>query len=104
MRSSIRRRLLLALRPWCVLALLPALSSCASTTPRLLEAPQLPPAPAPAECTRAAFEAFAPELAGLPVGYGAMNEADQAKTLLALKAGDTTQYQLLRAQAIRCAR
>jgi hypothetical protein len=33
-----------------------------------------------------------------------MNEADQAKTLLALKAGDTTQYQLLRAQAIRCAR
>jgi hypothetical protein len=51
-----------------------------------------------------AIEAFAPELSGLPAGYAAMSEADQARTLLSLKASDTTQYQLLRAQAIRCAR
>ncbi|CAM5587034.1 hypothetical protein RLIN73S_00692 [Rhodanobacter lindaniclasticus] len=52
----------------CALILLVVLSSCASTTPRRVEAPRLPPAPPPAECTVAAFEATAPALAPIP-GY-----------------------------------
>lgn len=104
MRSSIRRHLLLAGSLLCALMSSALLSSCASTTPRLVEPPQLKPAPPPAECTKPAFEAFDSELAGLPDGFAGQDDKQKAKTLLSLKAGDTGNYQRLRAQAIRCAR
>lgn len=50
------------------------------------------------------MELFAPALSKLPDAYQAMNAPDRAKVQLKLKAADTEQYQLLRAQAIRCAR
>lgn len=91
----------------CALILLVALSSCASTTPRRVEAPRLPPAPPPAECTVAAFEATAPALApipGDPASWAAMPAESRARALLGLKKTDAVSYRTLRAQAIRCGR
>ena len=101
MPFSFRRRTLAA-----VLILLAALSSSSCTTPRvkLVDQPRLPDPPAPAECTRAALEAFAPELSGLPARWRDLTPDDRARALLANKADDTQQYQDLRDQAIRCAR
>lgn len=104
MRRLNPRRWLQVASPLLALALSVVLSSCVSTTPQLVERPRLLALPPPAECTRVAIEAFAPQLSGLPAGYAVMSDADQARTLLSLKASDTTQYQLLRAQALRCAR
>lgn len=72
--------------------------------PPVVTIPQLPPAPPPAECTRAALVAFAPELAGLPHDYVQMSPNDRARALLRTKASDSVQYRTLRAQALRCAR
>lgn len=69
----------------------------------MVEAPRLPDPPVPAECTRGAFEAFAPELTGLPANWQAIDATGRARALLANKADDGQQYQDLRAQAIRCA-
>jgi hypothetical protein len=66
--------------------------------------PQLPEPPAPAECTRAAFEAFAPELSGLPAGFQRLSPDERARTLLYLKNEDAQRYLTLREQALRCAR
>lgn len=63
----------------------------------------VPPAPAPAECTATAFEAFAPQLAGLPPGFGSLNKDSRARVLLSLKESDAEAYINLRAQALRCA-
>ena len=79
------------------------LSNC-TTVPHVVQIPQLPPLPPPAECLKASFESFAPELAGLPPTFKQLGKDDQARTLLLLKSQDTETYQTLRAQAIRCAR
>jgi hypothetical protein len=60
--------------------------------------------PPPAECLKASFEGFAPELAGLPDNYQTLSPHGRAQTLLDLKASDSEAYQTIRAQAIRCAR
>lgn len=75
-------------------------------TPRvkLVDTPRLPDPPAPAECTRAAFEAFASELSGLPSGWSMQTKDERARALLINKGEDAQQYQDLRDQAIRCAR
>ena len=98
--SSRRRTLAAALILWA------ALSSSSCTTPRvkLVDQPRLPDPPPPAECTRAAFQAYAPELAGLPQGWRTLDADGRARALLANKADDTQQYQDLRDQAIRCGR
>ena len=59
--------------------------------------------PVPAECTRAAFAAFAPELTGLPADYQQLSPEGRAKQLLTNKRLDGQQYRQLRAQALRCA-
>lgn len=91
----------------CALTLSALLSSCASTTPRRVEAPQLPPAPPPAECTTAAFKATAPTLALIPgdsASWAALPAETRARVLLGLKKTDAVSYRTLRAQAIRCGR
>jgi hypothetical protein len=58
---------------------------------------------APAECRKAAFEAFAPGLEGLPIDWLQRTPRDRARTILTITADDGEQYQKLRAQAVRCA-
>ena len=100
--SNQRRNRLLAVL--IVLILLVLLSSCASTTLRPADTPRLPDLLPPTECTAAALVRFAPELSPLPPGYAALNPDQREIALLELKADDTGQYQLLRAQSLRCAR
>ncbi|KLD65435.1 hypothetical protein [Dyella japonica] len=63
----------------------------------------MPAPPPPAECTGAGITLFAPELSTLPDDWAAMDSDSQVRELLILKQDDTQQYQLLRAQALRCA-
>jgi len=58
----------------------------------------------PAECLTAGYASFAPDLEGLPSNYGTLNPKQRAQTLLYIKNDDSTQYKLLLAQALRCAR
>lgn len=104
MRYSFRRPLLLLIAIATVLILQVLLSSCASTKPRPAAAPRLPDPPVPSECTRAGFTLFAADLAPLPGDYLSMTRDQRAKAMLVLKSDDTTQYKLLRSQALRCAR
>lgn len=87
-------------------ALIPLLllSLCACTTPPPRPVtPRIPDPPAPAECRKDAFQAFSDELTGLPPAWLSLSREDRMKLLLLNKAIDTTNYRLLRAQAIRCA-
>lgn len=68
-----------------------------------MSAPRLNPPPAPAECLKSAFESFAPGLTGLPTNFRQLDPDGRARALLTNKADDGQNYQLLRAQAIRCA-
>lgn len=68
-----------------------------------MEIPRIPEPPAPAECRKDAFQAFADELTGLPSNWKALAPDERARKLLLNKADDATNYRLLRAQAIRCA-
>lgn len=65
--------------------------------------PRIPDPPAPAECRKDAFQAFADELTGLPPNWRAMSRDERMRELLLNKNVDATNYRLLRAQAIRCA-
>ncbi len=71
---------------------------------KLVESPRLPDPPPPAECARAAFEAFAPELSGLPPKWRTLDKNGRAQAVLDNKAVDSQLYIDLRKQAIRCGR
>ena len=79
------------------------LCGCTTLQP-VVQIPQLPPAPAPAECTKAAFAAFAPELTGLSTDYTTLDPKARARVLATNKRLDGQQHRLLRSQALRCAR
>jgi hypothetical protein len=95
------RRLAWSLPALTLLAVL-SLLGCTSVPPASI--PRLPDPPAPAECTRKAFEGFAPGLSGLPSSWATLSPDERARALLTNKADDAEQYQQLRARAIRCGR
>lgn len=69
-----------------------------------MKVPQLPPPPAPAECTKAEIELYPLVLSDLPLDFLDLTQKQQAQVMLKNKADDSTQYLKLRAQALRCAR
>lgn len=103
MRNSLRQLRQDSLLHVLILQGLLSLSACTTPQPKGA-APRIPPPPAPAECRKQAFEAFAPGLEGLPADWQQMSKDARAKKALTIKADDTENYQLLRAQAIRCAK
>lgn len=85
------------------LILLAVLNLCSCTSAPSTPQLQVPRPVVPAECRKAAFEAFAPGLEGLPVDWLQRTPRDRARTILTITADDGEQYQKLRAQAVRCA-
>lgn len=95
--NSFLRLLLIAM------ILLAVLNLCSCTSAPSIPQLQAPQPVAPAECRKAAFEAFAPGLEGLPIDWLQRTPRDRARTILTITADDGEQYQKLRAQAVRCA-
>ena len=99
--APIRRlpSLLLAL-----LTLSPALTLSGCGTPaQTVKAPQLPPPPAPAECTKAEFKLYPTGLEDLPTDFLQRTPKQRAQAILNINDDNGANYKELLAQALRCA-